>query len=411
MSAHLISDSASTRIPLSAEYAKRMANRCGLLFALALFGYPVVGSISPLVGIDNRVLSISFRIAVGLLSVWVMLTSRRLQIDLVRRLILLIWALYIVRLLYDWLVPHLQGADFALQFFLISSVLPAFALMKAQVFQWRRFALVGFLIASAGTLAAIFAALFGNVQSADSLGRLALDTVNPVSLGNQATSAILCGLVLWPAAKARYRLALICVFALLAWCLLLTGSKGPVLQLLVCAVLWSFRLKIIWRFGALLLALPLIVWFTLATESPLATRLADASDDSSTLDRIVIINDSFNQIADSPLIGSAFVELNSGYYPHNVLIEAALAFGVPIALLFAGIILAGIYRALKSIRTEYCLLGLLFFQGLLDAVLAGSLWGMSELWVILALLPAAAAAQRNPSRRLPRDEPVLPAPA
>lgn len=390
----------------NARYLKRTANQCALLFALSLFGYPIIGSVISLLQVDSRALSVPFRVAVALFSVWVILTARRLRIDGLRQVMLIIWFLYIVRLLHDWLIPNLQGADYALQFFIASAVLPGFALMKARAFEWRRFALVAFVIASAGALMGLFGALFGgaDVQDSGVAGRLSLSALNPVSLGNQATSAILCGVVLWRDAKMRYRLILAGTFALLFLCLVLTGSKGPVLQLFVCLGLWALRRGHALRLG--ILGLPVLVWLAVSTENPLADRLAGSDEDSSTLQRVEMINDSFVQIEGSPIIGSAFVELNSGYYPHDVFVEAGLAFGVPIALVFIGMISVGAFRAWKTLKTDWDLLGLLFFQGLLDAALAGSLYGMTQLWLILAMLPAAVLVARKPRRQPSRAEPV-----
>lgn len=385
-------------------YLRRTANRCAYLFALALFGYPVVGSVISLLQIDSRALSVPFRVLVALFSVFVILTTRRLRIDGLRQVMLVIWFLYVIRLLHDWLIPNLQGADYALEFFIASAVLPGFALLKADAFERRKFARIAFLVASAGALLGLFAGLFGSadVQEGGVSGRLSLAALNPVTLGDQATSAILCGVVLWRDLKKRYRLILVGMFVLLLACLVLTGSKGPVLQLVFCMGLWSMRRGLALRLG--LLALPMLAWLALSTANPLADRLADAGDDSSTVDRVVMINDSLDQIADSPLIGSAFVELNSGFYPHNIFVESGLAFGVPVALVFTGMIFVGIGRAWKTLKTNnYDLLGLLFFQGLLDATFSGSLYGMLQLWVLLAMLPTAAIlAVRSRSRPAPR---------
>lgn len=406
-----IADDLPARKSRDAAYLKRMVNRCALLFAFSLFGYPVVGSVISMLQIDSRSLSVPFRIGVGLFSVYVILTSRRLKVDRLHHVMLFIWVLYIVRLLHDWLIPNLEGADYALQFFIVSSVLPGFALMKARVYQWRTFAVIAFMVACAGALIGLFAGFFGgsDVQEGGVTGRLSLSALNPVSLGNQATNAILCGLVLWRGAATRYRLILACSFALLLLCLVLTGSKGPVLQLLLCVGLWALRRG--WALRMALLALPLLMWLTLSTENPLAARLAESSEDTSTLDRVEMITDSLNQIEGSPLIGSAFVELNSGYYPHNVFVEAGLAFGVPVALVFAGMIFVGAYKAWKTLKTDYDLLGMLFFQGLLDAAVAGSLYGMTQLWVILAMLPVVAAVAARKPLRQPRQADVSPAPS
>jgi O-antigen ligase len=371
-----------------------------MLLALALFGYPVVGSIISLLQIDSRALSVPFRVAVALLSVRVMLTTRTLKLDGLRRLMLLVWFLYIIRLLHDWFGPNLAGADYAFQFFVMTSVLPGFALMKAQAFEQRRFAFIVFVVASAGALLGLFAGLFGSPEAADggSQGRLSLTALNPVTLGNQATGAILCGAVLWRESKLRHRLILGCSFGLLMSCLVLTGSKGPLLQLVLCLGLWALRRGFALRLG--LIAVPIAAFLLVSSSNPLADRLAASGDDSSTVDRIVMISDSLEQIKTSPLIGSAFVELNSGFYPHNIFLEAGLALGVPLALVFTGMIFVGINRAWKTLKTDYDLLGLLFFAGLLDATLAGAIWGMIQLWVILAMLPVAAAgrAVRNTAR-------------
>ena len=408
----MLTNGTADRLPArdsrDARYLKNVANKCAFLFAIALFGYPVVGSIISLLQIDSRALSVPFRIGVALFSVWVILTTRRLRIDGLRLVMLLIWFFYIIRLLHDWLVSNLQGADYALQFFIASAVLPGFALLKARGFEWRRFALVAFMVASAGALLGLFGALLGGADVQDPGGptdRLGLSALNPVSLGNQATSAILCGAVLWREATTRQRLILAGAVALLLACLVLTGSKGPLLQLLVCAGLWAIRRGYVWRLGVL--GLPVILGLALSTDNPLANRLADSGDDTSTFQRLEMINDSVVQIQGSPWMGSAFVELNSGFYPHDVFVEAGLAFGVPGALVFAGMFSIGAFRAWKTLTTNYDLLGLLFFQAVLDASIAGSIYGMTLLWVILTMLPTASALAAR--KRLPMPPRAAPA--
>jgi O-Antigen ligase len=388
--------------PPRAAYVRRTAKRSATLFAWALFGYPVVGSIISLMQIDSRTLSIPFRMGVALFSVWIILFTRRARIDGLRKVMLAIWFLYVLRLLHDWLGPGLQGADYALQFFIVSAVLPGFALLKAGCFEPRRFALVAFMVASAGALLGLFAGLFGGAEVTEGgvQGRLSLSALNPVSLGNQATSAILCGVVLWRGAKIPVRLMLAATFGLLLMCLVLTGSKGPLLQLLACLALWAIRRGYVLRVS--ILGAPMLIWFMLSSGNPLADRLADSGDDSSTVDRVVMISDSIDQIEGSPIIGSAFVELESGFYPHNVFIEAGLAFGVPVALVFAGMIFIGTRRAWRTLKNDYDLLGLLFFQGLIDATLAGSIYGMIQLWVTLAMLPASARRARAAARVEPQ---------
>jgi hypothetical protein len=79
-----------------------------------------------------------------------------------------------------------------------------------------------------------------------------------------------------------------------------------------------------------------------------------------------------------------------------------LAFGVPVALVFTGMFLVGARRAWAALKTDCDLLGLLYFAALLESVIAGSIYGMTQLWVTLVLLPAGAAfAVRSAARPLP----------
>jgi O-antigen ligase len=363
------------------------SRRCAWLFAIALFGYPIVGNLIALSQVDSRVLSIPFRIVVIVFSLWVIITTKPLRLDRWRQLMLLLWFLYILRLIHDWLFTNLEGADFALQYFVASSVFPAIALMKARAFQPRKFAQVSFVIASLGAVASLFIMLSGNTdaQDAGSSGRLSVTALNPASLAYEATSAILCGLVVWRDASMSAKLCIAVVSFALIWCVVLTGSKGPALALLICGALWSFRNRQTWKFA--LLAVPVLIAVMVSEDNPLAARLSVSEDDQSTVVRLVILGDSIKQIADSPLIGSAFVEYNSGFYPHNVFVEAALALGIPCALLFLALMSFGVWSSWRTLRGENALLGLLFFQALFAATTSGAIWGAILLWVTVAMLP------------------------
>ena len=391
--------------PLAVRQPQNLSRQCAWLFAIAMFGYPIMGNIISVMQIDSRALSIPFRIAVGLFSAWIILISGRLRLGGWRKLMILIWFLYVLRLLYDLLFPDLEGASYALQFFIAASVLPAIALMKARAFHQRRFALVSFLVASAGALSSLLATVFGGAdiqEGALQSGRLSLSALDPASLGYLATNAILCGFILWRGAGVRTKLCLGILFFPLFWCLILTGSKGPALALVLCMGIWGFRTRQLWKL--LLLSIPVLVFVVASEGSPLAARLSGSADDESTLDRIVLLNDSFTQIEGSPIIGSAFVELKSGFYPHNVFVEAALAMGIPGALLFMALMTFGAWKAWRSLGTDEALLGLLFFAGLFAATISGALFGAITLWIPIAMLSGSPRAQRGARGRTSRME-------
>jgi len=373
-----------------------LSRQSAWLFAVAQYGYPIVGGLVSMFQLESRVLSIPFRIAVALFSSWLILTTKRLRMDGWRRLMLLIWFLYVLRVLHDWVFPNLDGADYALQFFIASCVLPALALMKAGAFDQRKFALAGLMVAGVGTVMSLLATMFGGADVQDtavSSGRLSLAALDPGSLGHLATSAMLCGFIVWRGVGLRARICLAAVFVPLLWCLVLTGSKAPALALVLCMGLWALRNGQAWKFA--ILAAPLLALALASEGNPLAARLSGSQDDESTMDRLVILQDSFSQIAGSPIVGSAFVELNSGYYPHNVFVEAGLAMGIPIALLFLALMVFASWRAWKTLRGEWALLGLLYFQGLFAASTSGAIFGAITLWLPLAILPGSPLAARS----------------
>lgn len=360
-----------------------------LVLALAMFGYPLVGNVVSLLEIDGRALSVPFRLFVLCLSLLLLVSCRYIRITRARRFLFLIWLAYALRLTYDLMVARLEGADYALQFFLVACVLPAFALLAADDFQQDRFAKLAFAIAVTGCAATVVGSWlgrFGETDLTQTTGRLSTLALNPVSLGHLAVSAVLCGFVLWRRAGTgillRASILAGCLVAM--YCLVMTGSKGPALALVICVTAWAaargFLLKI------LIVGIPLVVLILLSPVSPLADRLAGLGEDPSTLERVVLLRDTFRQVADSPLLGSAFVELNSGLYPHNMLLDAALAFGIPLALGFTWLVAIGAIRAWGTLRTPEDLLGLLFVQTLVGGLVSGALFGATGFWCLLALL-------------------------
>ena len=210
------------------------------------------------------------------------------------------------------------------------------AVFTADEFQQERFARVAFALTVAGCAATLLGSLLGRFGEADlttTTGRLSTVALNPVSLGHLAVSCVIVGLVIWTRARGASRVAVSSGVVLALSCLVMTGSKGPALALIICLAIWAASKGAIWKL--ILFGLPTLMFVVFAPVSPLAARFAGLGEDVSTLDRLVILRDSINQAAESPLFGSAFVELNSGLYPHNLFLDAVLAFGIHLAIVFS----------------------------------------------------------------------------
>lgn len=371
-----------------------------LLFALALFGYPIVGTLNSLLGIEDRFLSVAFRMLVAVVSLFIFAALGRWRIRYWHLPILLIWCALVFRLSFDILVAHIEGVDYALQLFIVGSVLPVLALWKLGAYDQMRFAVAGFTAACIGSLSSLFAnylGAFGEADLTEVTGRLSSVSLNAVSLGHLAVSGIFCGLVLWRQVVPWKRIPIAMAMAGMLLVMVQTGSKGPVAALAVALLLWSARRG---RGGRLIaLAIPVIVTLALYGDSPIADRMMAVNEDPSTHERIVLIQDSLQQIASSPWFGSASVELNTGYYPHNILLEAAMSFGIPLTTILVAVLVRGWIVSWRLLNTDGDLVALLFIQALVISQLSGALFADSLMWFCLMAVIALDSGVRRVRRR------------
>lgn len=109
---------------------------------------------------------------------------------------------------------------------------------------------------------------------------------------------------------------------------------------------------------------------------------------------MTLIEDSIHQIIGNPLIGSSFVELKSGYYPHSIFLEAPMAFGIPLSLAVFLLLAYGSLLAWRGLNSSFNVTGLLFLQGLIGISVSGSMFSAAGLWIPMALM--LNNAKRNP---------------
>ena len=134
------------------------------------------------------------------------------------------------------------------------------------------------------------------------------------------------------------------------------------------------------------LTVPVVFSLLVYGDSTFVQRLMAIEDDPSTIERIGFIQDSLQQIATSPWIGSASVELKSGSYPHNIFIEGALSFGLPLTAVLFILLAHGFIKSLNLLKTENDLVALLFLQALIISQLSGALFADGMLWICMVLI-------------------------
>lgn len=358
-----------------------------IIFALAVFGYPIIANLVDWLGVDSRVLSIPFRLLLGSLSVLVIALSTSIRFDKWYFLMLLIWFALILRLGFDTSITGIENADYALEFFLISCVLPVLAIWALDSYNQKYYATTAFVLASTGSLTALLAnyfGIFGESNLTEITGRLSSTALNPVTLGHLALSGFLCGLTLMRSEPFWIRAPIMLIMMALIVVIIQTGSKGPVIALPIILFIWANQRGLI--VPMIGLTVPVVFSLLVYGDSSFVQRLMAIEDDPSTIERIGFIQDSLQQIAASPWIGSASVELKSGAYPHNIFLEGALSFGLPLTVVLATLLFYGLFKSFRILKTDNDLVALFFLQALIISQISGALFADSMLWISLVLI-------------------------
>ena len=105
-------------------------------------------------------------------------------------------------------------------------------------------------------------------------------------------------------------------------------------------------------------------------------------------------------ILEYPLSGSAIEVATYRYYPHNAILEFAMATGLAGGVLFLVAMLHAAVRTILRVRERHAAapFGLLFVQALAGAQFSGALFSSANLWITAAIVCAATPASAFASR-------------
>lgn len=370
--------------------------------AITISGYSLVGLALATFGLESRTLSIPFRIFVVLLSGVILLEAIRgrwrMRVDV---LSVLFWWIYTIRLLFDMGTGAFPEIGETAAFFFATVVIPAFALMaSADGFDEVRTARALFLVGMVVAVGTGILNLTGRVDPElmrSQEGRLTFEGLNAITLGHVGVTTFVASLALWrkpglpggrPVVAAGGLISLIS--------LALSGSRGPFVSLVVVLMAYAVIRGRWGQIAAAALALLFVIPSIIASHGlTLVDRFANVYTDVSALGRLDFQANAIDQGLANPILGSAYVELSSGEYPHNLTVEAFMALGIVGATLFIIISARSAIIAARRLRAGELLLPLLFIQYLIGTQLSGALWGSAAYWVLAVLLVCTSRMQ-NP---------------
>ncbi len=368
-----------------------------LLRVLILVGYPLIAIMVTFTGLSSAtsLLTYPYRALVLALSLYIILRGQRSRLD---NLVMIFFTVYTIRLLYDWNISEITGAEQALLFFVMTVMMPVIASMRGgpYIFDDKLFAQWVLIPAMATLVLALSAQILGlgynpwadqGVQST----RLQFNALNPISLGHVAGTTLICSfyLLFEKRQSLMLRIASWSGIALGGLLILLTNSRGPVMATAV-ALIWFFML----RTRRLVYAAPflLILPFFLSTDTELVSRLLsrfdwDIYDNASNAGRIMAQRIAMEAFFENPIFGAYYIDptVGEGNYPHNLIIETAMALGMVGLIMFAAMLLRAWWKVTTFYNVEHPLLVMLLAQQFIATQLSGALWAAGGFFMILTL--------------------------
>jgi hypothetical protein len=395
-------------VHVSARLARLAGWTASILLLVSILGYPVIGVITSYNGIEGSEVAIWFRASVVLGAAFAIgLGLIRLPLRTLSFLpsaILLFCLLYSLRLISDAMSGEFPAIGIDALYFYGTCVVPSLAMCvlvkyrdphrDAELF----LAIGGFLCFAIIYMS--ITGISGDLDAVESQGRLSLGRLNAISIGHVGVTTIIAAMALYfePGHAAKWKLAALPLAGLGLACMIYSGSRGPVVSL-VGAIMALLVIRRQWSLLAVVATVAMIVALNTTTiEGELAERILSIGMDRSSLSRVEVQVFAMQQFVANPLTGSAYVELVTGSYPHNIILDAAMSLGVIGLFVMLWILVSGGIAAVRHMQAGELMLPLLSVQVVLAVQFSGAVVNSAEFWTAFALLLAQWRARRHARR-------------
>lgn len=357
------------------------------LFCLALNGYPLAAAVTTILEIEGPTISYIFRALVILMCMTVFAHAATLRALRPFPVVIgLFLFLYLVRLLVDTFVRGLFDADYALLFFLGITLVPTITLAcAATLFDERKVASAMVMVAGAGVVSIMLLNTFqisAGTTEFEETRRLSFSALNAITVGYTGLFTIIGAAALWPRVNSSTRLLLVPLMVLGAITMVQAASRGPIVAAFACIAAVAMAKRKWYVFAIFLAAAVYGADYAAGANFEIIERFQDLAGDRSANERLLLQTLSIELALASPILGHAYVETYTFFYPHNLLIESGLALGLVGfgMMLFFQIQFLLFVRQL--LREGHLLLPMLLLTALVNANLSASIWGAADFWIL-----------------------------
>lgn len=385
------------------------------VLVLTLVGYPLIAPISLVLEIENRMVSIPFRALILLLSLIVIIKGFFLRDRYPSGPFWLVWwtfwGLYISRIVIDgFLNPEVLRLSLGeyLLYAIGMSLLPALALsIKLDDFILKRALIWIIILGALGSAFNIWLIISNKALMALSdltASRQSIDTFNSIGLAHLGVTVSILSAWMFVRAEThgliKHALLIIC-FLIGAGAALAGASRGPLLVLALTLPMISYmgiknlHGKNLLRLSVIIIVfLSALTWLVMNSETIVAfSRMQNSlfSDDA----RMDLYAAGWELFLNNPILGAGTEPL--GFYPHNVILESFMLYGVFSGLLFVTVVVISLLAAVKIFfrcpRKSW--VSLLYLQFLVGAMFSGGLYTNMSMWTLMVLVVSCRTRLRD----------------
>lgn len=388
-----------------------------LIVALSIAGYPLVASLAAAFKLPSTQLSITMRgIILGLSLVLIIHKLRRPRhLPNLGVMILIMLFFYGLRLLVETVFESQHLGELPSQYwiwFLGVTTVPMLAILMSETLDplLLRRQLVGML-----AIAAMLIAFVGSSEGlSGETGRVALDALNPISVGNVGTS--LAVLSIWELFGNRDsiktpKLFWVLLLILGLYLLFISASRGPLVGAIAAMIVMGFSLRLksrLWFIvGAPLLVAPAFLYLMTIEAGLKVNFLSRVTNigidrDMSLSVRTEIYASAFSLIKQYPIFGSAIEIQAYASYPHNFFLEYFMATGIFAGTFAFCVMIAVLLRATRHVKSgrQIGAFALLFIAAFLGTQFSGAVYSNVTLWLLAAVV-VVAKVDRGPGHNFP----------
>jgi len=368
------------------------------LIVSVICGYEFLSFFPDLLDIENRTISVTFRILVGLVCLIIIL-KEKMQINRNVNFLFLFMFLYVFRFLYETVVNGhlivLPILDYW-GYLILGSILPMLALLTK----------IDDKVLSKSLKIMFVILLFINIMGLMNNQEYVLDAhgeervradansgLNTITFANMALNLILASLLIMT--KSRYKLFFLIPIGIAVVNMGIAGSRGPILQLVLIAFFFWYKnhekIKLKFVIPILISLTGIIYYFSTKYDAfkMLTARFTESqtNEGGSDYSRFMYLKGGWEQFLNSPFVGDSVEVKPYGVYPHNMLVESFMSLGILGGILCIVILYVTFKKALLLLKKEEIIwLVLIFLSNLIVTFTSGSIVNNFKFWNLAAII-------------------------